>query len=55
MNVTLGGQVVHLLGLHLLKDADKVGGVCEVTIVQNKSGIRLVRILIKMVDTCGVE
>ena len=40
LDVALGGQVVDLVGLHLLDDADQVGGVGQVAIVQDGSGRR---------------
>ena len=36
LDVALGGQVVDLVGLHLLDDADQVGGVGQVAIVQEQ-------------------
>jgi hypothetical protein len=41
--------------LHQLHDPNQVGGVREVAIVQNQFEIPLVRILVKVIDTVGVE
>jgi hypothetical protein len=53
--VALGGEVVDLVGLGFLHDADKVGGVGHVPVVQVKPGARLVRILVEVIDPRGVE
>ncbi len=55
LDVALGGEVVDLVGLHLLHDADQVGGVGQVAIVQEQPGTALVRVLVEMVDPGGVE
>ncbi len=48
-------QVVDLVGLHLLHDADEVGAVGEVTVVQLEAGVVDVRVLVEVVDAVGVE
>ena len=55
LDVALGGEVVDLVGLHLLDDADQVGGVGQVAIVQEEARAALVRVLVEMVDPGGVE
>ncbi len=54
-HVTLRGEVVDLVRLHLLDDADQVGRVGQVAIVQEQLDVALVRILIQMIDAIGVE
>ena len=44
--MTLGCQVVDLIRLDLLDDADKVGGIRKVSIMKRKTDIFLVGILI---------
>jgi len=53
--VALGGQVVNFIGLHLLDDADQVGGVGQIAIVQPESHLLLVRAGVKVVDARRVE
>jgi hypothetical protein len=52
--VPLGGQVVDLLGPHLLDDADEAGGVREVAVVQDEFAPGLVGVLIEVVDAISV-
>ena len=54
-DVALRGEVVDLVGLHLLHDADQVGGVGQVAVVQEQLRAGLVRVLVEMVDAVGVE
>jgi len=41
--------------LHLLDDADQVGGISQVAIMQPQTDIALMRILIEVVNTLGIE
>jgi hypothetical protein len=54
-DVTLRGEIVYLVRLHLLDDADQAGGIGEVAVMQDEAPPRFVRVLIEMVDTIGVE
>lgn len=54
-HVTHGSQVVDFVWLDLLDDANEVGGVGQVTVVQDEVFIVDVRILIQMVNTVGIE
>ena len=54
-DVALRRQVVDLVGLHLLHDADQVGGIGQVAVVQEQAHVALVRILVQVVDAVGVE
>ena len=51
----LRGQVVDLVGLGLLDDADEVGGVGQVAVVHEEAHAGLVRVVVEMVDAVGVE
>ena len=53
--MALSRQVVDLVGLNLLDDPNEVGGIREIPIVQFEAQVPFVRILIKMVDSIGVE
>ena len=48
-------EVVDLVRLHRLDDADQVGRVGHVSVVENEPLILVVGILIDVVDTAGVE
>jgi hypothetical protein len=54
-HMALRGQVVYLIWLHFLDDADKVGGVGEVSVVQPETHLFLVRVGIQVVDTRSVK
>jgi hypothetical protein len=54
-NVTLRGEVVDGVGLHLLDDADQAAGIGEVAVVPDELAVRLLRILVDVVDAVGVE
>jgi hypothetical protein len=48
-------QVVDLVGLHLLHDADQVGAVGEVAEMQLEALVVDMRVLVEVVDAVGVE
>jgi hypothetical protein len=48
-------QVVDLVGLHLLDDADQVRAVGQIAVVQHQVAVLNVRVLIEVVDTVRVE
>jgi len=48
-------QVVNLVGLHLLHDADQVGAIGQVAVVQSEALVVDMRVLVQVVDTVGVE
>ena len=50
-----GRQVVDLVRLDLLDDADQVGGVGQVPVVELELDVRVVRVLIEVVDPVGIE
>ena len=55
VDVALRGEVVDLVGLRLLNDADEVGGVGQVAVVHEEAHAALVRIGVGMGDAVGVE
>lgn len=54
-HVTHGGEVIDFIGLYLLDDADQVGGIGKIAVMQDEVFVLDVRILIKVVDAVGVE
>ncbi len=50
-----GGQIVDFVRLDLLDDADEIGGVGEVAVVQDEIAVADVRILIEVVYAIRVE
>ena len=53
--MALRGEIVDLVRLHFLDDADQRGGVGEVAVMQGEVEALLVRIVIQMIDAIGVE
>ena len=53
--MTLGGQVVDLLGPYPFDNADQTGGIGQVTVVQKEIDVLLVHIPNQMVDSAGIE
>ena len=53
--MALGPEVVDLVGLHLLDDPDQVGAVGEVPVMKHEARVTLMRVLVEVVDPCGVE
>ena len=49
------GEVVDLVGLHFLNDADQVGAVRQVAIVQVEALVVDVRVLVDILDPSRVE
>ena len=55
MHMALGGEVIDLVRLHFLHDADQVGGIGHVAVMQDEPGVFDMRILKQVVDAPGVE
>ncbi len=53
--MALGSKIIDLIRLHLLNDTDKVGAIGQISVVKNKPWILLMGILIKMIDSGGIE
>ena len=55
LDMDLRGEIVDLVRLSFLDNADQIGGVRHVAIVQDELRVWLVRILIEVLDAPGVE
>src|SRR5215475_16084074 len=53
--MALGREIVNLVGLVLLDQADHVGGICQVAIVHEKSRLVLMRINVEIIYAPGIE
>ena len=53
--MALGREVVDLIGLNILHNADEVGAVHKVTVVQLQSNVVFVRVLVEVVNAICVE
>jgi len=55
LDVGHGAEVVDLIGLDVGDDGDEVGGVAEVTVVEEELDSALVAVAVDVVDAAGVE
>ena len=55
LHMALRGEIVDLVGLGFLHQADQVGGIGQVAIMQEEAHRLVVRVLIEMVHALGVE
>ena len=58
--MTLGAEVVDLVGLDLLNDADQVGRIGEIAVVEDEASggaaeVDLMGVLVEVIDAIGVE
>ena len=53
--MALGTEVINLIRLHLLDDPNQIGAVGEIAVVEHQPRITLMRILIQVINSCGVE
>ena len=53
--MALGRQVVNLIGFYFLHDAHEIAGITKIAIVQNKTPLTGVGILIEMIDAVSIE
>src|SRR3546814_11028687 len=53
--MTLRGKVIDFVGLGFLNDPDQVGAICQVAMMKVEARRVLMRILIDILDTPGVE
>ncbi len=53
--MALGAEIVDFVRLRFLHQADQIGGVGQVAIVQEETGAALMRIDIDVIDALGVE
>src|SRR4030095_1084443 len=55
LHVALGREIVDFVGLHLAQQAQQVGGIRHVAVVQEQAGGGIVAVAIEVVDAFGVE
>ncbi len=53
--MALCAEVVDLIGLRFLHDANEVAGITQVAVVKLEVGVLDVRVLVDVVDALGVE
>ena len=53
--MALCGEIVNFGGLGVLGDADEIGRISHIAVVQHEPRIFFVRVLIEMIDAIGVE
>ena len=53
--MALWRQVVDLIRLHLLDNADEIGEICHLAIMQSEAAVGGMRILIEVIDAISVE
>ncbi|MCY1303930.1 hypothetical protein D9M68_908580 [compost metagenome] len=51
----LSAQIVHLVRLHLLDNSSQVGGIAQVTVMQNEVSIVNVRVLVDVIHALSIE
>ena len=49
-NMTLGCQIVTSIGLHLLDNTDKICGIRQIAIMENKVSFLFMGVLVKMIN-----
>ena len=54
-DVALRGQVIDLIRLHFLDDADEIGRIRQISVMQAQPDIALMRILVEMIDAVRIE
>ena len=54
-HVALCSQIVNLIGLNFLGDADETGGIRQIAIVQDKPPACLMRVFIEVINSLGVK
>ena len=53
--MTLGGEIIDLIGLNLSHNADQPGSIVEVAVMEREIEVPFMRIQIKMIDAIGIE
>src|SRR5690606_5279562 len=51
----LGGEIVDLVRLYQLDDADQAGAIGQIAVVEHEARVLFVRILIEMIDAIRIE
>lgn len=55
LDMTLCGQVVDLVRLHLLNDPNQVGGIGQVAIMENQASVRIMRALVQVINPVRIK
>ena len=55
LHMALRREVINFVGLHFLHQADEVGGVGEIAVMQDKAPVFLMRALVEVIDAGGIE
>lgn len=50
-----GAQVENLIRLHVGNDSNEIGGITQVTVVEEKLDARLVTVAVDVIDAASVE
>ena len=53
--MTLRRQIVDFVWLNLLNDANEIGGIRQIAVVQFEAHVLFVRVLVEMIDAVGIE
>jgi hypothetical protein len=53
--MTHGREVVYFIGLHFLYNADQVGAVCHVPVMQPETNPFFMWVLVQVIDTAGID
>ena len=53
--MALRREVVHLIGFDLLHDVNQAARVGHIAVMQHKPAVSYMRILVKMVDSIGIQ
>ena len=55
LHVRLGGEIVDLVRLRLLHNADEIGRIGGIAVMHEERDARLVRIMVQVIDAPGIE
>ena len=55
LHMALRREIVDLVGLNLLNDADQVGRIGQVAVMHEEADIGLVRVLVEMIDAVRID
>jgi hypothetical protein len=55
LHMALGGQIIDFVGLHQLQYPDQVGGVGQVSVMQDHPAVPIVGIFVKVVNAVRIE
>jgi hypothetical protein len=53
--VALGCEIVNFVGSHSPDNAEQAGGICHITVMQEKPAAGHVRIFVQVVDAFGIQ